>query len=185
MSARTMIVIVVLIAAAVASWIVSRQDDDDVEQVLPRDSGALGYYLKNARILGTDAAGRLLYEINAQSAEQLGEDLIEFSDVSIDYSPESDVPWSVVADTATLMPDTERLRLEGHVRALSSEGFSGNDTEIRTDVLIIDPVAYTAETDERVQIRIGERSLTATGMVASLNDNRLKLLSNVSGKFVP
>jgi lipopolysaccharide export system protein LptC len=42
-----------------------------------------------------------------------------------------------------------------------------------------------AETDERVQIRIGERSLTATGMLASLKENQLELRSNVSGKFLP
>jgi len=36
-----------------------------------------------------------------------------------------------------------------------------------------------------VQIRIGARSLTATGMLASLQENRLELKSNVNGKFVP
>ena len=45
--------------------------------------------------------------------------------------------------------------------------------------------ALVAETDQRVQIRIGARSLTATGMLASLKDNELQLKSNVSGKFVP
>jgi len=75
--------------------------------------------------------------------------------------------------------------LKGHVRAMSSEGFSGNDTEIRTQYLEIYPEEFLAETDERVQIRIGPRSLTATGMLASLKDNQLKLKSNVRGKFAP
>ena len=52
-------------------------------------------------------------------------------------------------------------------------------------MLDIDPGAYKAETDTRVQIRIGSRSLTATGMLALLQENRLELKSNVSGKFVP
>jgi len=50
---------------------------------------------------------------------------------------------------------------------------------------VIYPGSYQAETDSRVQIRIGSRSLTATGMLALLQENRLKLKSNVSGKFVP
>jgi LPS export ABC transporter protein LptC len=75
--------------------------------------------------------------------------------------------------------------LEGHVRAVSSEGFSGNDTEIRTQYLEIDPENFTASTDRRVQIRIGARSLTATGMLASLKENQLELKSNVGGKFAP
>jgi LPS export ABC transporter protein LptC len=71
------------------------------------------------------------------------------------------------------------------VPATADEGFAGQVSEIRTEQLIIEPTAYRAETDQRVQIRIGSRSLTATGMLALLQDNRLHLKSNVSGKFVP
>ena len=75
------------------------------------------------------------------------------------------------------------MQLRGHVRAVSAQ--PDGDTEIRTQYLEIDPEAYIAETDDRVQIRIGARSLTATGMLASLKDNQLELKSNVSGKFAP
>jgi LPS export ABC transporter protein LptC len=105
--------------------------------------------------------------------------------VRFDYSPETDVLWSVDADSATILPSQPRVQLRGHVRAISARGFSDTDTEIRTQYLELDPERYIAETDERVQIRIGARSLTATGMLASLDDNRLELKSNVSGKFVP
>jgi LPS export ABC transporter protein LptC len=81
--------------------------------------------------------------------------------------------------------ERQRVLLRGHVRATSSEGFAGKDTEIRTQYLEIDPENYVAETDERVQLRIGPRSLTATGMLASLQENRVELKSNVSGKFAP
>lgn len=185
MNVRKAVLIAVLFAAAVASWVLSQQDEEAEIGQRATEAARPGYYLKSARILGTGEDGQLLYEIQAASAQQIGDDLIEFTDVSVNYTPESEVPWTVVADTGTLHPDSEQVRLEGHVRAVSSEGFSGNDTEIRTEVLVINPVTYTAETDERVQIRIGPRSLTATGMVASLDDNRLRLKSNVSGKFVP
>jgi len=95
------------------------------------------------------------------------------------------VLWSVDADSATILPSQPRVQLRGHVRATSGQGFSDSDTEIRTQYLELDPERYIAETDERVQIRIGARSLTTTGMLASLDDNRLELKSNVSGKFVP
>ena len=71
------------------------------------------------------------------------------------------------------------------MRAISSEGFSGNDTEIRTEYMELHPENYTAETDERVQIRIGARSLTATGMLASLKEDQLLLKANVNGVFLP
>ncbi|NIV17042.1 MAG: LPS export ABC transporter periplasmic protein LptC [Woeseiaceae bacterium] len=181
---RNAVLIALLTAGALASWYLARQQDTDDEtpaiEALQR-----GYYLKSARILGTGADGGLLYEIQAEHAEQQNDDRIHFTDVSISYSPQSEVPWSVNADTAEIERGKRRVMLRGHVTATSSEGFSGSDTEIRTQYLEFDPENYLAETEARVQIRIGARSLTATGMLASLKDNTLELKSNVSGKFLP
>jgi LPS export ABC transporter protein LptC len=182
--AKNAVVLVALTAGALASWYLSRQYRTD-EAPPPYETTHRGYYLKSARILGTGPDGTLLYEIQAEHAEQQDHNRIAFTDVSINYSPQSEVPWTVNADIATIEQNEQRVLLRGHVRAVSSEGFSGNDTEIRTQYLELDPEGYLAETDERVQIRIGARSLTATGMLASLKDNTLELKSNVSGKFAP
>ena len=185
MSARNVLLMCVLLAAAIGSWYLarSRADQDAGERSV--DPVHRGFYLKSARILGTGPEGNLLYEIHARHAEEQLDGSIEFTEVRLDYSPETDVPWTVNADSATILPVEQRVQLRGHVRAISAQGASGSDTEIRTQYLELDPQRYVAETDERVQIRIGTRSLTATGMLASLNDNRLELKSNVSGKFVP
>ena len=185
LSPRNAIILAVLVAAAFGSWYLSRQHATTIVEEFGRDYEHRGYYLKSARILGTGPDGTLMYEIEAVHAEQRSDGRIVFSDVRIAYSPESEIPWTVDADMATLYPDQQRVLLEGHVRAVSQRGFSESDTEIRTQVLELDPNRFIAETNERVQIRIGARSLTATGMLASLNDNRLELKSNVSGKFVP
>ena len=177
MSPRSMVVFALLFVARV------NDSADDVQAgVNPTHRG---FYLKNARILGTGPNGDLLYEIRAEHAEEQLDGRIEFTDVRFNYSPETDVLWTVDADSATILPSQPRVQLRGHVRATSAQGFSDSDTEIRTQYLELDPERYIAETDERVQIRIGARSLTATGMLASLDDNRLVLKSNVSGKFVP
>ncbi len=185
MSPRLVVALTLLTAAALYSWYLSRTDRDDATDRRQVETEHFGYYLRSARILGTGPDGTLLYEIEAVRAEQQADNRIEFSEVRINYSPESDVPWAIVADTATIFPDEARVLLAGHVRATSDEGFSGDETEIRTQVLQLDPQNYVAETDARVQIRIGSRSLTATGMLASLNENRLELQSNVSGRFIP
>lgn len=174
-----------LFVAAIGSWYLARVNTNADDSQVKVDLVHRGFYLESARILGTGPSGDLLYEIRAERAEEQLDGSIEFTDVEFDYSPEADVPWSVNADSATIDPDEPRVRLRGHVRAVSAKGFSDNDTEIRTQYLELDPENYIAETDERVQIRIGSRSLTATGMLASLHDNRLELKSNVSGKFVP
>lgn len=185
MSARYTLLLTLLIAAAAGSWYASRRPADTAESQGLDISDHRGYYLDAARILGTGSDGALLYEINAARAEQRSDNRIEFSDVRIEYSPASDVPWTIRADMATLYPDRQRVLLQGHVVASSARGFSGDETEIRAPVLEFDPENYIAETDERVQVRIGARSLTGTGMRASLNENRMELKSNVSGRFIP
>lgn len=185
MSPRVIAWVVVLTAAALGSWYLARSNRPAEVDALPYDTAHRGYYLKSARILGTDNDGSLLYEIEADHAEQQARDRIEFTDVRIRYSPSTDIPWVVHADEATLREGSPRIALRGHVRAVGGSGNGGEDTEIRTHYLEFDPERYIAETDERVQIRIGARSLTATGMLASLNDNKVELKSNVRGKIVP
>lgn len=177
--------LVALIAAAAGSWYLASSLDAPPPAAADGVGLERGYYLKAARILGTGEQGELLYEIEAEYAEQRPDDRIAFDGVRVRYSPASDVPWTLNADRALITGDQKRLTLSGHVRAVSAEGFAGRTTEIRTEWLELIPEQYRAETDRRVQIRIGERSLTATGMVALLQENRLQLKSNVSGKFVP
>lgn len=184
-TARNTIGVTLLLSAAVGTWYLANSLQRQPLPATPAGSLQTGYYLKSARILGTGATGKLLYEIEAEYAEQQADDEIAFDNVRIRYSPESTVPWTLSADKAWIAGNQERLTLAGHVLAISSEGFAGEVTEIRTERLELEPANYKAETDERVQIRIGERSLTATGMLALLRENRLELKSNISGKFVP
>lgn len=185
MSVRFVATIVVLIAAALGSWYLARTFSGTEITHTISDTGTDGFYLRSARILGTDENGQLLYEIEAEYAEQQENRDIEMQNVQVRYSTGANVPWIINADLATINDTQDLLRLSGHVVAISNEGFAGQVTEIRSAMLEIDPVMYKAETDERVQLRIGSRSLTGTGMLALLQENRLELRSNVSGKFIP
>ena len=185
MSPRTITIIVLLTAGALGSWYLSRSHTPSGDAAIAPDSIHRGYYLKQARILGTDSDGSLLYEIEAEHAEQQEDNRIEFTDVRIRYSPTSGVPWTVNADQATLREGAPRIALRGHVRILNPGGSAEEETEIRTEYMELDPEEFTAETDDRVQIRIGSRSVTATGMLASLNDDKIDLKSNVRGKIAP
>jgi lipopolysaccharide export system protein LptC len=185
MSPRTIILIIILASAALGSWYIARDKQAGDDNAVAVDPSHRGYYLKSARILGTSEDGSLLYEIEAEHAEQESEERIEFRDVRIRYTPDAAIPWVVEADEATLREGNPRLALRGHVRAIGRTDDDAPDTEIRTQYLEFDPERYVAETDARVQIRIGARSLTATGMLASLNENTVELKSNVRGKIAP
>jgi len=185
MNARNILTISGLLIFAIGSWYLASLNQATEITKTVSDTEFGGFYLRSARIFGTDDDGQLLYEIEAEYAEQKENKEIELQNVRINYSSGANVPWTINADVAMISDDYDLLRLSGHVVAISEDGFSGQVTEIRAPHLDIDPIGYRAETDSRVQIRIGSRSLTATGMLALLQDNRLHLKSNVSGKFVP
>ncbi len=185
MTARRGLLLVALSVAALASWYAARDSSDSESVQSPTRPAQRGYYLEDARILGTGPDGQLLYEILADHAEQLGDDQIRFSAVKVRYSPDSDVPWILTARSATLYPDRPEVQLEGDVRATSSQGFSGQATEILAETMTLDPERYEAETPDRIEVRIGDRSLTGIGMLASWKENRMEIRSNVSGRFLP
>jgi len=185
MGPRTVTLIILLSAGAIGSWYLARSNGPAIEGDLPFESAHHGYYLKQARILGTGEDGSSLYEIEADYAEQQEDNSVEFTDVRIRYSPDSGVPWVVNADEATLRDGSPTIILRGHVQIVNDGGSAEDNTEIRTQYLELDAKEYIAETDERVQIRVGARSVTATGMLASLNDDKIALKSNVRGKIAP
>jgi len=174
-----------LIIIAAGTWYISRSLQTDDEPVQRGDTFQNGYYVKAARILGTNTDGQLMYEIEAEYAEQQDDNEVELQNVEINYTTEANVPWTLNADTALIGNDRDFVVLSGHVVAISEEGFSGHVTEIRTPYLELEPDSFRATTEERVQIRIGARSLTATGMLALLRTNQLQLQADVSGKFAP
>jgi lipopolysaccharide export system protein LptC len=175
----------ILLIGAIGTWYLARTLQSDEVKVHKTQLLQNGFYLKSARIFGTAIDGQLLYEIEAEYAEQLGAGELEFQNVEISYSSETDVPWILSADKALIGKDRDLIKLSGHVVVTSSEGFSGDVTEIRTPYLELEPDDFRAKTDQRVQVRIGARSITAIGMLAMLQTNQLQLKSNISGKFVP
>lgn len=176
---------VLLVAAAAGTFYLARSLSDQDAAQPPPPALQSGFYLRDARILGTGTDGRPLFEVEAEYAEQRGDQTIEFQNVRVRYSTDSGVPWHLEANSAIVSQNQELLILSGDVVATASEGLDGRDTEIRTPYLELEPEKYVAQTEDRVRIRIGARSLTATGMLASLRENRVSLKSNVSGKFVP
>ena len=185
MNARRLSAILLLTITAAASWYLANSLTGSEIAETPGSIIRSGFYLRSARILGTDENGQPLYRIEAEFAEQQGPSEMEFRNVRIEYSAAADVPWILNADAAWIGEDRRLVELSGNVTAVSNQGFSGQVTEIRTPFLAFEPDTFRAETERRVQIRIGSRSLTATGMLALLQDNQLRLKSNVSGKFVP
>ena len=54
---------------------------------------------------------------------------------------------------------------------------------IKTDQLQIDPRTHRVRTNEIVDITIDNNVLSAKGMLAILNENKLELISEINGSF--
>ena len=94
------------------------------------------------------------------------------------------VSWSLTSDVASKFSENEFLFLEGDVTAKSGRSLV-NQTIIYSDQLELNPSEYIVKTNKEVKIKLGNHNLTATGMLATLNKDKLELQSQINGTFLP
>jgi lipopolysaccharide export system protein LptC len=110
-SLRRIFGLTLLLTAAFGSWYLSQSLSQRAASHATADADHDGFYLRAAKVLGTDDNGALLYRIEAEYAEQRSPSEIEFQNVNIHYASVSDVPWTLVADHASIGEDQKRVTL--------------------------------------------------------------------------
>ncbi len=186
MNPRGVLTLLLLATVTVGTWLLSLRGTEEVPEAADPSAIVSGYYMRDATVTGTGEDGDILYRLHAAQATQAEDGgPVQLTDVSVRYSPEAAVPWSLTAASGVLEPASRKIVLSGDVRAVSEPDDNGEVTELATPHLEFDPRTKTASTRERVTIRIGEQRLSATGMLAFLQEDRVELKSNVSGKFMP
>ncbi len=174
-----------LLVAAAASGALVWQLGETPRPRLSAPVIAPGFYMRDAELVATDDDGRTLYRVTAESATQrLADGEVELDEVKLVYNPRLQVPWQVTATTGQMPPSGKLLRLIGEVVAVTQDS-DGIPATIRTDYLEVDPETYVAFTERPVDIEYDGARVTATGMRAFLKEDRLQLLSDVNGKFIP
>ena len=184
LSYRNLLGFAILGAAALASWYWSR--DASVLDVggAAGPAGPLGYYLRDAAIKVMDENGSVLYEISAQAIEERpDQNETVLSGVFVRYSPTTDVPWEVSADSGVIPSDERFIELSGDVELSSIPDDRNERAIIRAPRLRFAPDDFLATTDTTVSLVLGEERLDAVGMSADLQDDLLKLESSVHGQF--
>jgi lipopolysaccharide export system protein LptC len=183
-SARAAAGLVLLIAAALGSLALLLQTQEDAEPPAPVARLGVGYYARDARLMGTDESGRALYRIAAGRVDQQPQDgSVALVGVELDYDPATDTPWRLSANEGRLLPGGKMVELTGNVVARTVEPGAAAAT-IRTDFLVFDPVTRVAATDRKVAIEYAGSIIHATGLRADLRTSRLELLATVSGRYV-
>jgi LPS export ABC transporter protein LptC len=180
---RSSLGLALLVFVAAATWYL-RSPSAPAAGAAPRDTGPLGYYLRGARLLGSDDSGHITYTVSADTAEELPlEGALELRGVAIEYAPENDVAWGVSAARATAPKAGDHLDLTGSVELRSKPSDGTAPIVIVTDRLRFTPDQFTAESADPVELRLGDRVLSAVGFKAHLKDDSVELESEVHGRF--
>jgi LPS export ABC transporter protein LptC len=174
---------ILLAAAAAALWIFVLRDDTPAPSPTI-ESADLGYYLDDARLVGLDAEGRELYTLHAERIEQRASDgSVSLRNLTLDYAPASDTPWTAVADTGSIPAAADVIELEGNVRLRRNGPPDAEPLRIDTTQLELDVLGRIARTEATVDLVQGADTLTATGLEADLQGEKLKLGSRVRARF--
>jgi lipopolysaccharide export system protein LptC len=177
--------LLLLLVAAVASGVLVLRNDEKVSDRVTKPELGIGYYMKQAELVRIDENGRVLYRVQTDEATQRTRDgIIELDLVLVSYDPLTEVPWDLRADKGQILPDRNIIQLSGDVIA-KTRGEIQAPIRISTDYLELDTDTYTADTDREVTIDYTNNKIFATGLRAFLKEERLQLVSNVNGKFIP
>jgi LPS export ABC transporter protein LptC len=172
---RNTLMFVILAGAAIATWLLGRPPPE-LEGSAIRRPAPLGYYLRDATILGTNADGVVSYRIYAGRVEQaeLNRSWV-LTEVRVEYDARENIPWRVTAPRGTAESGGEYLRLFGGVQ-LSSEPEDGTAaTMIETPELEFEPESYLA-TGAPVTYSRGDTRLQAESFTADLEKDIIDLV---------
>lgn len=173
-----------LAAIAAATWYWSRPAPPAATLVLPDDDRPPSYYLRDAVIRRMDDEGRVLYRVYAQFAEERPEErALRLDGVRIEYRQTAQVPWLIEAGRAMVYLDEQTLELDGGVELARSVEARGLPAAVQTEQLRLEPQRRVATADGEIRFTFGASTLTATGLTAFLDEDRLELQSNVQGRF--
>lgn len=184
---RNTIVMLVLAILAGATWIATWPREDASPPVERAAATApLGYYAKGARLVGWDEQGRQTYRIFAERLDELpGEERLQLTGVNVDYRPADQTAWTLTAASAMYAWNGAQLDLVGNVEARSTPAKGSNPWTITTQKLLFSPDSSRAESDEPVEIRVGDWRLRSVGLRADLKGDTLALESRVHGTIAP
>jgi len=183
---RNLVLLVLLGAAAFASWFWSRPTMIEPPRQHAAGEGDLGYYLRGARMVGTDASGRAVYRILADRLEERpSEERLVLERVQVEYRPPGEMPWVITAGSGNATRDRSLLELKDGVDIRSQPTDGSPPVHVTTPALRFVPATSSAESDQRVVIDAGSWHLEGVGLNTRLKDNRVELESDVHGKFFP
>jgi LPS export ABC transporter protein LptC len=184
---RNTVIMIVLAILAAATWVATWERQATGPPVeTSTDDRPLGYYMRGTRLLVTDEQGRVVYRLNAERLDEVpNEAKLRLEGVTVAYEPADETAWDMSAVSASAPKDGSLLELEGNVEVRSAPTDGSRPVTISTQKLALQPNTSSVESNEPVEIRVGDWQLRATGFRTDLKGHTLRLESQVHGIFAP
>jgi lipopolysaccharide export system protein LptC len=182
-----LLILLGLALVGVAVWLTL--SPRQAEPVTAQNSGPaapdLGYSASDASMVETGADGLPLYTLQARQIQQDPQtNIIHLSTVHMTRRDSSGGELQVRSDRANAQQDSAQIDLSGHVNVTVKFASSDQPLYILTDPLHVDTHTEIIRTSAPVTLDWAGTRITATGLVANLKEQRLKLESQVHGQVV-
>ena len=173
-----------LAGLAAASWWANQRMEETSPLVEDRPNPD-GFYMTEAEITTAGVDGLPQYRVIADEIRQdeLGGPT-RLLGVRVEYNIYSPNPWLLTAPEGNVSADQTLLELWGGVEVIGESGDHGR-TAAEMERLEVDTALHVARTVSPVDLSLGPQKVSATGMVAYLLEERVRLQSKVHGRFLP
>jgi LPS export ABC transporter protein LptC len=115
--------------------------------------------------------------------QNIAEDRFDATTIQLKLNDPEGPPWLIQADQGMIPSDQAFIQLNGRVRARRDQPDPTFSLESESMRLLNEE--RVAQTSDAVIIRYGQQQLTAVGMRAYFNEDRVELQSMVHGDFIP
>jgi LPS export ABC transporter protein LptC len=178
------VALVFLVGLAAGSWWLASRTRDETAATTVTRAGQPGYYLNGAMLEQTDETGRVELRVTAANAVQdPASRIVRAESLTVEYFLDAPRTWVMTSRTGELPQDGQIIKLQGDVRLTGGGMPGGVPAVIRTDHLTLDVDRSIASTRDPVRIEMGKNAVTARGLHADLKTDRLRLESNVNGRY--
>ncbi len=181
-----MLILLGLMLVGVAVWLTLTPRQ--VEPAAAQNSGPVradpGYSALDASVVETGADGLPLYTLQAHTLQQQADtNIIDLSTVHMTFRDSDGGQWEAHSETAQARQDAAEIDLTGSVEVSGKFASSDQPLSLLTQTLHVDTKSQIVRTRAPYTLNWGGQVLTARGLVADLKEQRLKLESQVHGRF--
>lgn len=184
MIGRLALLAILIGAVVVAQW--SLEAGVDVEPAAVTSEPAPAPYLRTAVLEDFDATGRLRLRVAAARIElDPVDESVSFETIALDYFAGPSQTWHVNADHGHAPRGFAVVELRGNVVLSGLRNREPRQATVRTDQLSFDTATEVVRSAAPVRVEVGRHTLEATGFVANMKRETLRLESRVHGRFYP